>query len=237
MKFQLTTRRTKIIMTMVWLYSLLLFVPWACFFDLVKTPYDDRQVVVLGCEEQWPVPGGAKWFLVFVVVLLVYVIPLLLISYCYLQIFLQVWKRRLVGDATNYERVVNKQKIQVVKMLLIVVLIFALSWLPLYMLFLVITFSPQESINWHVITRLVPIVQWIITSNSAINPCLYAWLNKKYRTGFLAILKSIACYRKFCYKEGRSAICQTSKRYSMTEHTQMDGETTRFNSSFCATQI
>lgn len=38
-----------------------------------------------------------------------------------------------------------------------------------------------------------PIAQWLGSSNSCINPILYAFFNKKFRRGFAAIIKSRSC--------------------------------------------
>lgn len=38
-----------------------------------------------------------------------------------------------------------------------------------------------------------PIAQWLGSSNSCINPILYAFFNKKYRRGFAAIIRSRSC--------------------------------------------
>lgn len=40
---------------------------------------------------------------------------------------------------------------------------------------------------------VAPMAQWLGSSNSCINPILYAFFNKKYRNGFLAIVKSRSC--------------------------------------------
>jgi hypothetical protein len=41
-----------------------------------------------------------------------------------------------------------------------------------------------------------PIAQWLGSSNSCINPILYAFFNKKYRKGFVAIIRSKKCCGK-----------------------------------------
>lgn len=43
------------------------------------------------------------------------------------------------------------------------------------------------------IGTVTPIAQWLGSSNSCINPILYAFFNKKYRRGFAAIIRSKKC--------------------------------------------
>lgn len=70
-------------------------------------------------------------------------------------------------------------------MLLLVVVLFAMSWLPLYAILTRVKFGPPPS-DWEdqLIRTIIPMAQCLGSSNSCINPILYAFFNKKYRTGF-----------------------------------------------------
>lgn len=85
--------------------------------------------------------------------------------------------------------------LQVLKMLFVVVVTFALSWLPLYVLFCMIKFSLSR--QWDetdsLIITLIPVTQWLGASNSCINPIIYAFFNRKFRAGFKAIITSKSC--------------------------------------------
>lgn len=50
---------------------------------------------------------------------------------------LQVWTRSIPGDSKDaqMDRMQQKSKIKVIKMLVIVIILFVLSWLPLYFIF------------------------------------------------------------------------------------------------------
>ncbi len=71
-------------------------------------------------------------------------------------------------------------------MLLVVVVLFAMSWLPLYAIFTRVKCGPQpiSDLEDKIIRTIMPIAQWLGSSNSCINPILYAFFNKKYRSGF-----------------------------------------------------
>lgn len=45
-----------------------------------------------------------------------------------------------------------------------------------------------------------PIAQWLGSSNSCINPILYAFFNNKYRRGFIAIIRSRKCCGRLRWK-------------------------------------
>ena len=67
----------------------------------------------------------------------------MLIAIFYLLIGIRVWKRRVAGmRGTRAERNIQRAKIRIVRMLLVVFIIFALSWLPLYSFRLRYYFGP-----------------------------------------------------------------------------------------------
>ena len=81
-------------------------------------------------------------------------------------------------------------------MMVAVVVLFAISWLPLYIVFIIVKFGgevEQGSYTSEILAVMVPFAQWLGASNSCINPVLYAFFNKKFRKGFYAIVKSRSC--------------------------------------------
>lgn len=53
--------------------------------------------------------------------------------------------------------------------------------------------GPLTEREEELIGMVTPIAQWLGSSNSCINPILYAFFNKKYRRGFAAIIRSKKC--------------------------------------------
>lgn len=109
-------------------------------------------------------------------------------------------------------------------MLVAVVVVFALSWLPLYIIFTRVKLSGKEQNfeEWEedLQSIVMPIAQWLGLSNSCINPLLYAFLNKKYRSGFIAILKTRSCCAPIRLDhEGRS-VASTVMRLSQRVSTR-----------------
>lgn len=102
---------------------------------------------------------------------------------------------------------IHRSKVKVIKMLLVVVVSFALSWLPLYVLATRIKFggSSLSETEADVIDSLIPLAQWLGASNSCINPILYAFFNRRFRVGFRAILTSRSCCKPLRYNNELSA--------------------------------
>lgn len=88
----------------------------------------------------------------------------------------------------------NRSKVKAVKMLLVVVVSFALSWMPLYAMVSRLRFGPPVSeLEDELFAALLPFAQWLGTSNSCVNPIFYAYFNKKFRESFMKILSNHAC--------------------------------------------
>lgn len=187
------------VIIVIWLFSLAIYYPWALYFTV--TPYSSETDWMV-CVESWP--DETSGLMHFIAVLcLCYVIPLIIITACYIAIWLKVWRRHIPGEIgrdtgrslnTQMDLVMQRSKLKVAKMMIIVVVIFVLSWLPLWMVFIRIKLGGQWSqLEDKLLEDFVPVAQWLGTSNSCINPILYAFFNKKYRKGFAAIVKSRKC--------------------------------------------
>ncbi|CAB3364245.1 Hypothetical predicted protein [Cloeon dipterum] len=135
LKCQITKRRARLMIMVIWLVALTTTIPWALFFDLVTVFKEQPDVQI--CLEVWP-PGldGDLYFLL-ANLLLCYVVPTILISICYILIWIRVSRRSIPTDTKDgqVERMQQRSKFKVVKMLVAVVVLFVLSWLPLYVIF------------------------------------------------------------------------------------------------------
>ncbi|XP_012283008.2 neuropeptide SIFamide receptor [Orussus abietinus] len=202
LKCQITKRRARLMIVVIWFIALTTTSPWLLFFDLVAI-YGDEPDLRL-CLEKWPRPEDGSLFFLIGNLMLCYVLPMILISLCYILIWIKVWRRHIPTDTKDaqMERIQQKSKVKVVKMLVVVVVLFVLSWLPLYIIFARIKLGGDIA-EWEdeLLPIATPIAQWLGSSNSCINPILYAFFNKKYRRGFMAILKSGRCCGKLRYYE------------------------------------
>ena len=75
-----------------------------------------------------------------------------------------------------------------VKMMIIVVIIYALCWLPLHTITLV--GDSYETIYSYLYIHIIwTACHWLAMSNSCYNPIVYCWMNSKYRQGFRYALR------------------------------------------------
>lgn len=79
-------------------------------------------------------------------------------------------------------------------MILVLSAFFALSWLPFHIVYLTYYFhSPQHSeIVIGILSTFQPFAQLLSASNSCVNPIIYSFVSRKWRTEFKRLC-SVAC--------------------------------------------
>ncbi|XP_028044101.1 neuropeptide SIFamide receptor-like [Bombyx mandarina] len=202
LKCQITKRRSRMMIVFIWIFAILVTTPWVFFFDLVVV-FEENPNVHL-CIDVWPNPLSEVLYFVVGNLIFCYILPMVMITMCYILIWIKVWRRSIPTDTQDaqMERMQQKSKVKVVKMLVAVVILFVLSWFPLYLIFARIKLGgPIKKWEEEMLPIVTPLAQWLGASNSCINPILYAFFNKKYRKGFVAIIKSRKCCGRLRYYE------------------------------------
>ncbi|XP_059478219.1 neuromedin-K receptor-like [Neocloeon triangulifer] len=130
-----------------------------------------------------------------VLVALQYFVPLCVISAVYVRMGLRLWGSRAPGNAEN-TRDANllRNKKRVIKMLVIVVAIFAICWLPLQSYNVLQDIYPQIN-GYKYINIIWFCCDWLAMSNSCYNPFIYGIYNEKFKREFRQRLR-ILCPRR-----------------------------------------
>ncbi|XP_029828900.2 neuropeptide SIFamide receptor [Ixodes scapularis] len=226
MKRQITIRVCRVIIAVIWSFSLTITLPWTFFFRLMPMLSESNSSLQV-CREDWPTERMGMLYFIVANLILCYLLPLCVITLCYIFIWLKVWRRRPPGEAHDFgvENMIQRSKVKVAKMLLVVVIVFAISWLPLYAIFARLKIGEplvDGSAEQAVIEVAAPVAQWLGASNSCINPILYAFFNSKFRMGFKAILLKCFCPKKFSSRQERSCKMLSNTRTSMTAGRRKD---------------
>ncbi|XP_064550116.1 neuropeptide SIFamide receptor [Drosophila montana] len=226
---QMTKRRARIMIIGIWVIALVTTIPWLLFFDLVPAEevFSDALVSTYAqpqylCQEVWPPGTDGNLYFLLANLVACYLLPMSLITLCYVLIWIKVSTRSIPGELSKdaqMDRMQQKSKVKVIKMLVAVVILFVLSWLPLYVIFARIKFGSDISQEeFEILKKVMPLAQWLGSSNSCINPILYS-VNKKYRRGFAAIIKSRSCCGRLRYYDNVAiASSTTSTRKSSHYH-------------------
>lgn len=162
MDWHMSRRTARWAIACIWLFSLLISLPWALYFTLL--PYDHEGVKIQVCNEQWPSEQLGRMYFICADLLLLYLFPAMVIIFCYLGIWYKIERRNIPGDRVKgqkIELIMQKSKLKVVKMMMVVVIIFLLSWLPLYIIFVRIKLFGNENGPWdELIQKVMPLAQW-----------------------------------------------------------------------------
>ncbi|XP_026878873.2 adenosine receptor A1-like [Electrophorus electricus] len=118
--------------------------------------------------------------------------PLVFMLLIYAEIFYMIHKqlnRKVTTSQADPRRYYGKE-LKLAKSLALVLFLFAVSWLPLHVLNCITLFCPEaEKMN------LIYVAILLSHGNSAVNPVVYAFRIKKFRSAFLKIWEQYVCCR------------------------------------------
>lgn len=138
-------------------------------------------------------------------VLLGFLVPLIVISVCYLLLLRFILSRRIVGStpsaaaaaSSEYERGRQRRRSKVTRSVTIVVLSFFVCWLPNQALTLwgaLIKFDlvPFSKAFYNAQAYAFPLTVCLAHANSCLNPVLYCLIRKEYRAGLKALVLRVS---------------------------------------------
>ncbi|KAM6944211.1 neuropeptide FF receptor 1 like 2 [Lycodopsis pacificus] len=205
----------KAAIVLIWVLAVVIMCPAAMALTVDKVPFhnivynnDFNQTFPLyTCYENFANPQMRK---VYTAVLFahIYLVPLTVISLMYggigsklcssvvanrepqlANVMVHV-RRRRAG-----QQMISKKKVKVIKMLILVALLFMLSWLPLWTLMMMTDYAGLDREQVDLLTSYIfPFAHWLAFSNSSVNPIIYGYYNENFKRGFQAVCKS----RPFC---------------------------------------
>ena len=169
-------RKAKIIIPVIWVAS------WTL---MAVTPVVYRLKVGKCYYIEENMPSLPFWTYIL---LINYILPLVIISALYITVARKLWFHEIPGqDETALsqpgEQIPRKR---VVRMLIIVVVVFAVCWLPLQVFQMDLGVRAILS-EWDPV--LIYFAYWLSQANSAINPWLYIGLNGKMNVSFSRMIR------------------------------------------------
>ncbi|XP_075071317.1 QRFP-like peptide receptor [Mixophyes fleayi] len=187
-----TTRRIGIMISLVWIIASGLCMPLLFMNRTQNLILFPGELAVVVCTESWP-SLNTKLIYNFLLFCALYVFPVLFnLLICFLT------SRRLWGasdtvlDNNSWSMPGSRLKARrkIAKMVVALVLLFTLSWLPLYVVDIWIdinmSYGESEEIlgypehEW--ILQVRPFAQWLGLTNSTLNPLCYCFVGNLYRS-------------------------------------------------------
>ncbi|XP_065703016.1 G-protein coupled receptor 83-like [Patagioenas fasciata] len=177
----------------MWLLAACFSLPHAIYQKLFQYHYREATVRSL-CLPDFPEPTELVWkYLDLSTFLLLYLLPLLIITVTYTRLAKKLWLRNAIGDVTTQQYITHhRNKKKSIKMLMLVVVVFAVCWFPLNCYVVLISSLGIKTKN-----SLYFALHWFAMSSTCYNPFIYCWLNESFR----AELRSLLC---MCQKVPRA---------------------------------
>ena len=181
----MTYRQANKLIAAAWIFALIMTAP-SLYLTQLQTIFDKvSNSSYLYCATiQTDVLSGLIY--TFALSLLGYVIPLVILILLYTKIYLTVWRRPKNNIAQLPATRLARTKKKVLKMLITVILVFVITWLPLFIYVGIIQPLLRKSdARDHV--RLVTYSLGL--SQSSLNPIIYGFYNKNFRDGCKEVFK------------------------------------------------
>ena len=123
-----------------------------------------------------------------------FVVPLLLITFAYTKITVFLWKRTKTNNAMNSS--MAKAKLKAIRMLILVVFSFLISWGPIMILDMFASYPTKRGKITFQKFPLRPLFECISQTSSVFNPFIYAFGDANFRRS----LRHCCCRRRGCAK-------------------------------------
>lgn len=176
-----------IVIVAIWIISISISLPLGIYMQLSR----EENTGYWRCNENWPREQAGQFFTVTSLVLQ-YVVPCSIITYCYLKVSLALKKRSRtkIGSGSKCrerDELEIRRKRRTNRMLIAMVTIFVLCWLMLNIVNVTVSYKKNYQ-YWYYYTLIFFIAHVIAVSSTIYNPFLYAWMNDNFRKEFKQVL-------------------------------------------------
>uniref|UniRef100_A0A8C5DCJ1 Neuromedin-K receptor n=1 Tax=Gouania willdenowi TaxID=441366 RepID=A0A8C5DCJ1_GOUWI len=180
LKPRLSAKATTGVIVCIWSLAVVLAFP-LCFYSTTRAlPHKTL------CYVAWPRMADDPFMYHTIVTILVYVLPLVVMGITYTIVGVTLWGGEIPGDTSdNY---VGHKRWPQAAMMIIVVVTFALCWLPYHVYFIVTGLNKHLS-RWKYIQQVYLLVLWLAMSSTMYNPIIYCCLNSRFRAGFKRVFR------------------------------------------------
>lgn len=208
-------------MAAIWLVALVLMIP-QLFIQRLEPLLDFNHHqepalrIAFVCVEYF---GDYYWevtYTVFFYVVL-YLLPVIIMFITYGMISYTLWFRQPIGESPDRPRDMERRLVEkkhIVKMLFLIVVVFALSWLPFFCCHVFLLFREEQYRSLRVSVVLLQLVGY---SNSLTNPLIYCFLNETFKQNFVKVI----CGRNSRFLRHRKYSADTEKAHALPSSTHI----------------
>ncbi|XP_068445358.1 neuropeptide Y receptor type 2 [Clinocottus analis] len=196
-----------VVIAITWAVSALLASPLAIFREYRTVDLSPEESIQV-CMEKWPGSRTNGSIYSISALLVQYVLPLAIICVAYIRIWNKL-KNHLISSGRN-DRLQRKKR-KTTKMLLTMVVVFAVSWLPFHVFQLAVDID-STVLYMKDFKLLFTAFHIVAMCSTFVNPILYGWLNDNYRAAFFSVCK---CYQPLTSKSRRSRDRESQKKVNI----------------------
>ncbi|XP_064457762.1 prolactin-releasing peptide receptor-like [Ornithodoros turicata] len=184
------------------------------------------------CNENWEENSGKVY--TAVVFTVTFMTPMVVLTFTYTSIGWKMWRHTSPGNAdVHRDQQQLSAKMKVVKMLATVVLMFALCWLPIHLMNLILYFDresiePTTDAGTYLYFATFFGCHWFSMANSFVNPIIYCFMSDNFRED-LRQLTSTCCPSLRARSVGRRCTKRSSYGGSTRSTTLVVSGTSRCN--------
>lgn len=169
-----------VVLAAIWLIAICFSLPYGIYTKVTEVSFITERV--LRCRSDFPEPSETfEKCITIVTIFLQYIIPLFVIAITYGRIVRKLWNRTHLGAVTHTQQMSQtRAKKKSIKLLITVVVVFALCWMPLNLYHILTDFHPDTTVFRYDSTTFF-IFHWIAISSTCYNPFVYCWLNEAFK--------------------------------------------------------
>ncbi|XP_036958120.1 probable G-protein coupled receptor 83 [Acanthopagrus latus] len=163
--------------TAIWIMASCFSLPHAIYQKLLTLTYSKEKERSL-CVPDFPEPSDVYWqYFDLLTFILLYMLPLLIITASYTTVACRLWRHNAIGDTTTAQHAAQRRKRRrTLAMLLLVVGVFTVCWFPLNCYVVLLSSQAIHSSN-----ALYFCFHWLAMSSTCYNPFIYCCLNPTFR--------------------------------------------------------
>uniref|UniRef100_A0A8C4ZRC5 G-protein coupled receptors family 1 profile domain-containing protein n=1 Tax=Gadus morhua TaxID=8049 RepID=A0A8C4ZRC5_GADMO len=181
LRTRMSSLRGGVWVAVIWMMASCFSLPHAIYQKLLSFAYSEP--VIKGqerslCVPDFPEPSDVYWqYIALLTFILLYLLPLLIITAAYTTVGRHLWRRNAIGDTTITQNANRRRKRRrTLAMLLLVVGVFAVCWFPLNCYVVLLSSQAIHSSN-----ALYFCFHWLAMSSTCYNPFIYCCLNPTFR--------------------------------------------------------
>ncbi|XP_066143019.1 orexin receptor type 2-like [Euwallacea fornicatus] len=232
LSFRTTTAKAQGAICIIWILSTVCQIPET--YSLRTVPYQDFEIYLTQCVPAWGQKIDKIYFIVKTIIF--FVLPLIFMSVAYTKIVMILWRsnndQRPAGSNRSGENTFSmnmntstegqlKSRRKAAKMLVSVVLVFALCLTPLHFMNII-----KDSLDHTQVNRaLFLLCHWLLYANSAVNPLIYNFMSGKFRREFKSAFYQCNLFNKSDRRFARNSTYiyryTTNNRHSCKSKTEM----------------